>query len=150
MGEVITWSTTYTNLHPLEICWLRFPNFNVLHLPGAQVHNVHNFLPQNGRFNFISIFIIGKNLFNNIENSSKEPHEVADEIEKLAHNLLQLANFVYVIAIPPRGEIDPITKWKAKTTNDLTKLHQMKQGKKGRQWMYRESHTNNIFSSAQA
>ena len=69
--------------------------------------------PQKGRLNFIPIFIGGKDLLDYIENSSKEPQEVADEIEKLDQKRHQLANFVYV-AIPPR-ENDPNKKQKQRT-----------------------------------
>ena len=57
---------------------VRFPNYNVLSLSGAHVHHVHKLRPQKGRFNFIAIFIGGDDLFDNIENSSKEPQQVAD------------------------------------------------------------------------
>ena len=69
-------------------------------------------------------------MFDGIDNSSREPIEVAEDIAKLASKLLSLANFVYVLGIPPRGENDENTKKKAKTTNDLIQVERKKQGKR--------------------
>ena len=116
---------------------LIFPNFNILSLPGAQISHAYKFLPAKGRYNLITLFIGGNDLFDGIDNSSREPIEVAEDIAKLASKLLPLANFVYVLGIPPRGENDENTKKKAKTTNDLIQVERKKQGKKNKQWEYR-------------
>ena len=118
---------------------LIFPNFNILSLPGARISHAYKFLPAKGRYNLITLFIGGNDLFDGIDNSSREPIEVAEDIAKLASKLLPLANFVYVLGIPPRGENDENTKKKAKTTNDLIQVE-----RKGRSKAKRTNSGNTV------
>ena len=83
---------------------LFFPNFNILSLPVAQIRHASNYIPQKGAYNTIVLFIGGNDLFYGDRLTVKEPIDVAEELGKLANELVLVAEEVFVIGITPRGE----------------------------------------------
>ena len=75
---------------------LAFPNFNILFLPSARVGDVRPFLPANGQFDLIVLFIGGNDL------PTDNTRTVARYISDLAVAASEVALKVFVIAVPPR------------------------------------------------
>ena len=101
-----------------QIKHLNFPNFNILSLPGAQIRHLSEFFPPAHCYDRI-VIIGGNDLFKGDLPSAHEPHEVAEELNNLANELVPLANKkVYVIGIPNRGDSSDNKKW-TQTTNNL-------------------------------
>ena len=125
-----------TILGDSEIKHLNFPNFNKLSLPGAQIRHLSEFFPQAHSYDRIFIFIDGNDLFKGDLPSTQEPHEVAEELNNLATELVPLANKkVYVIGIPNRGD-SSANKKRTQTTNNLIQKHASKA-----RWVYKASVT---------
>ena len=100
---------------------LRFPNANILSLPGARIRDLSEYYPSKGQYDRIVLCIGGNDLFKGFRQSTAEPYEVAKELALLADELVPLASKqVYVIAIPTRGQ-DTANKKRAKATNDYLK-----------------------------
>ena len=81
---------------------LRFPNYNILSLPGGTIATVLDFLPPKDKFDTIVLFIGGNNAFNNQTPSTPPPREIARELSHLANRLLELARKVVILGIPFR------------------------------------------------
>ena len=111
---------------------LRFPNANILSLPGARIRDLAEYYPSKGQYDRIVLCIGGNDLFKGFRQSTAEPYEVAKELALLADELVPLASKnVYVIAIPTRGQ-DTANKKRAKATNDY-----IKDLAENSQWEYR-------------
>ena len=96
-------ASTNTILGDSQIKHLNFPNFNILSLPGAQIRHLSEFFPPANSCDRIVIFIGGNDLFKGDLPSTQEPHEVAEELNNLANELVPLVNKkVYVIGKPNR------------------------------------------------
>ena len=102
---------------------LRFPNFNILSLPGAQIRHLSEFLPEKRQYDNIVLFIGGNDIFTGSTPSNKEPEETVEELALLAEEL---------IGIPSRGS-DSASKKKAKATKEFINKLQ----KKSKKWEYR-------------
>ena len=100
---------------------LRFPNFNILSLPGAQLRLLSELLPEKRQYDNIVLFIGGNDIFTGSTPSNREPEEAAEELALLANKPVPLATEkVFVIVIPSRGS-DSASKKKAKAqTNSST------------------------------
>ena len=97
---------------------LRFPNANILSLPGARIRDLTEYYPSKGQYDRIVLFIGGNDLFKGFHQSTAEPQEVA-ELALLADELVPLASKkVYVVAIPPGGQ-DTANNKRTKATNDF-------------------------------
>ena len=59
---------------------LRFPNYNILSLPGGTIATVLDFLPPKDKFDTIVLFIGRNNAFNNQTPSTPPPREIAREL----------------------------------------------------------------------
>ena len=81
---------------------LRFPNYNILSLPGGTIATVLDFPPPKDKFDTIVLFIGGNNAFNNQTPSTPPPRETARELSHLANRLLKLARKVVILGIPFR------------------------------------------------
>ena len=85
---------------------LRFPNFNILSLPGAQIRHLR-------------ILTGKKAILTGSTPSNKEPEETTEELASLAAELVPFATEkVFVIGIPSRGS-DSAGKKKTKATNEF-------------------------------
>ena len=93
-----------------EIKSLVFPNFCIISIPGGRVCHVRNFIPQQGEFDTITLFIGANDLFNGELPSARTPKDVAQEISILADELVPLARKVFVIGLPPRLKQSERTK----------------------------------------
>ena len=81
---------------------LDFSNINILSLPGAGCHQAYAFKPPEGKYDTISLFIGGNDLYNGYVPSKKSVETVIDNICELANNFCERTERVYVFGIPPR------------------------------------------------
>ena len=81
--------------------YLTFGNINILSLPGATVNNVYQFVPPQGKYEIIVLFVGGNVLYSGYHPSVATPQEVFERIESLAKTLITVAKKLYVIGIPP-------------------------------------------------
>ena len=93
-----------------QIKSLVFPNFCIISIPGGRVCHVRNFIPQQGEFDTITLFIEANYLFNGELPSARTPKDVAQETSILADELVPLARKVFVIGLPPRLKQSERTK----------------------------------------
>ena len=93
-----------------QIKSLVFPNFCIISIPGGRVCHVRNFIPQQGEFDTITLFIGANDLFNGELPSARTPKDVAQETSILADELVPLARKVFVIGLPPRLKQSERTK----------------------------------------
>ena len=82
--------------------YLTFGNINILLLPGATVNNVYQFVPPQGKYEIIVLFVGGNDLYSGYLPSVATPQEVFERIESLANTLITVAKKLYVIGITPR------------------------------------------------
>ena len=100
---------------------LTFANFNILVLAGARVGDVRPFLPAEGRYDLIALFIRGNNL------PTDNSQTVARDISDIALAASEVALRVFVLAAPPQLDIPD----KAKAVNRLL------EGGNDHRWLYR-------------
>ena len=81
---------------------LDFSNINILSLPGAGCHQAYAFKPPEGKYDTISLFIGGNDLYNGYVPSKKSVETVIDNICELANDFCERTERVYVFGIPPR------------------------------------------------
>ena len=128
-----TSKTGNINFAHSQLKHLRFPNFDILSLPGAQIRHLSEFLPEKRLYDNIVLFFGGNDIFSGSTPSNKEPEETAEELALLAEELVSLATEkVFVTGIPSRGS-DSASKKKAKPTNEFINKVQ----KKSKKWEYR-------------
>lgn len=111
-------------------------NFNILSLPGAHIQHAYDFIPVEGTFEIIVIFIGGNDLFNGFKPSSKPPQKVAQDLIELADFVCKRTrSSVFVLGIPERDE----NKTRAKEVNDIlqAKAERSPKVKSPVEWKYR-------------
>ena len=81
---------------------LDFSKINILSLPGAGCHHAYVFKPPEGKYDTISLFIGGNDLYNGYVSSKKSVETVIDNICELANDFCERTERVYVFGIPPR------------------------------------------------
>ena len=102
---------------------------NSLSIPGGRIRNVYDFIPAEGRYETIILFIGGNDCFQKSASpSSREPRDIAGDLNDLANILTTRSNEVYNLGIPERHQQPERTK---KVNDALLRLSV------GANWKYR-------------
>ena len=110
-------------------------NLNILSLPGAGVRHVYDFLPPEGKYVTIILFVGGNDLYNATTPSDTPAREVATNIIELAYLLCKRAKHVFALGVPERDE----NKVRSKAVNDIL------QGAAERKYLQSESTCHSIL-----
>ena len=87
---------------------LDFSNINIFFLPGGQIRDLYRFIPAKDQYNKIAIFAGRNDLYNGYLPSTESVDDVTEHIVKLANELLNVIERVFVLGIlapyPPESE----------------------------------------------
>lgn len=95
---------------------------NILSLPGGRIKNVYDFIPEEGQYDNIILFIGGNDCFQkSAEPSSRTHTQIAADLNDLGNILAPRAKEVFILGVPERHQQPERTK---EVNKDLLKLSQ--------------------------